>query len=70
VSADKYELARAHLGEYVRGWIAGTTPVDVDDLAALVVAAPARHTLSRDEWWNVALLLAQERAAASSEASE
>ena len=52
--------ARRALGQYVNGWIKhGETP-DPRVLARLVADAPAKQTLTDDEWWNVALLVSQE----------
>lgn len=51
---------RRDLRDYVTSWINGGRINDPKMLARHVVDAPAFETLSATEWWNVAILLAQE----------
>ena len=57
---DGYQRARRDLRDYVSGWMKHKEEPDARVLAKLVNAAPANGTLTADEWWNVALLLALE----------
>ena len=59
-AATTNEQERRDLRDYVTGWIKHKEPVDPVELARLVAAAPAKQTLDDYEWWNVALLCAQE----------
>lgn len=56
------QAKRNALFAYVRDSVYGDKPLDLRELARLVNEAPARITLTGDEWWHVALGLAQELA--------
>ena len=59
-AAKSNEQMRRDLRDYVMDWMRHEAGVDVMKLAALVSDAPAFQTLSGIEWWNVALIFAQE----------
>jgi hypothetical protein len=54
------ERDREILRSYVTGWIENGHTPSAKQLARLVCDAPAKQTLTDDEWWNVALLVSQE----------